>query len=101
MFACRREEVIPRLRPGISTRKVMIPVFLTLRQLIALDEKILPFFLDEKKRFSGQKPAIKFPVRMDNSMCYNGRRFADELRLLKILRAPHPPYSPDISPCNF
>jgi hypothetical protein len=37
MFACRREEVIPRLRPGISINKVMMTVFSTARQLVALD----------------------------------------------------------------
>jgi hypothetical protein len=31
------EEVIPRLRPKISIKKVMITVFFTARQLIALD----------------------------------------------------------------
>jgi histone-lysine N-methyltransferase SETMAR len=38
---------------------------------------------------------------MDNSMRHNGHQVVDELRRLKILRAPHPPYSPDISPCDF
>jgi hypothetical protein len=37
MSARWRDEVIPRLRPGISTKKVMITVFFTVRQLIALD----------------------------------------------------------------
>jgi len=32
MFARRREEVIPRLRPEISIKKVMITVFFTARQ---------------------------------------------------------------------
>jgi hypothetical protein len=40
-------------------------------------------------------------VHTDNSMCHNGHRVVDELRWLKILRAPHPPYSPDISSCDF
>jgi hypothetical protein len=38
---------------------------------------------------------------MDNSMCHNGHQVIDELLRLKILRALHPPYSPDISPCDF
>jgi hypothetical protein len=57
--------------------------------------------LNKKKRFSDQKTAIKFSVPMDNSMCHNGHRVVDELRRLKILRAPHPPSSPDISPCDY
>jgi hypothetical protein len=37
---------------------------------------------------------------MDNSMCNNGHQVIDELHHLKILRASHPRYSPDISPCD-
>jgi hypothetical protein len=38
---------------------------------------------------------------MDNSMWHNGHRVVDKLRRLNILRALHPSYSPDISPCDF
>jgi transposase len=38
---------------------------------------------------------------MDNSMCHNGRKVANELDNLKLDRVPHPPYSPDLSPCDF
>jgi hypothetical protein len=38
---------------------------------------------------------------MDNSISRNGHRVVDELCRLKILRTPHLPYSPDISPCGF
>jgi hypothetical protein len=51
--------------------------------------------------FSRQKTAIKFSVQMDNSMCHNEHQIVDELRRLKILRVPHPPYSSGISPCDF
>jgi hypothetical protein len=93
----------------------VITVFLTARQLIALDallkgqkdnqeyfvENILPSLLNAKKRFLRQKTAIKFSVQMDKSMCDNRHRIVDELRRLKIFRTPHPPYSPDTSPCDF
>jgi hypothetical protein len=35
---------------------------------------------------------------MDNSMRHNGHPIVDELCPLKIFRASHPSYSPDISP---
>jgi hypothetical protein len=38
---------------------------------------------------------------MDNSMCHNARKISLELEHNKIERAPHPAYSPDISPCDF
>jgi hypothetical protein len=93
----------------------VIPVFFTARQLIALDvlhkeqkynqehfvQNTLSSVLSEKKRFSHQKTAINFSVRMDNSICHNRHWVVDELCRLKILKTPHPSYSPDISPCDF
>jgi hypothetical protein len=40
-------------------------------------------------------------VHMDNSMCHNGRKGTGELENLKLDRVAHPPYSPDLSPCDF
>jgi hypothetical protein len=34
-------------------------------------------------------------------MYHNGHRVVNKLRRLKIFRAPHPLYSPDINPCDF
>jgi hypothetical protein len=115
MFAHRPEDVIPRPRPGISTGKVIIAVLFTARQLIALDalhkgqksnrgyfvQSILPPLLHEKRHFSPKKIVITFFVRMDNWIRHNGHLVVDELHRLKILRAPHPPYSPDINSCDF
>jgi histone-lysine N-methyltransferase SETMAR len=38
---------------------------------------------------------------MDNSMCHNRRKLTDEIDNLKLDRVPHPPYSPDLSQCDF
>jgi hypothetical protein len=38
MFARRHQEMISRLKPGISIKKVMITTFFTARQLIKLDD---------------------------------------------------------------
>jgi transposase len=38
---------------------------------------------------------------MDNSMCHNGTKITEKLEKRHIVRAPHPPYSPDLSPCDF
>jgi hypothetical protein len=56
---------------------------------------------NQKKCFSRQNTAINFPLQIDNSICHNGHRVADELGRLKILRAPRPPWSPDINLCHF
>jgi hypothetical protein len=62
---------------------------------------MLPSLLSEKKLFSRQKTRINSSVHMGKSMGRNGHRIVDEVRRLKILRVPHPPYTPDISPCDF
>jgi hypothetical protein len=65
MLARRREKVLPRLRPGLSIKQVMIPTFFTARQSITLDavrktqkynqedfvQNILLSLLNEKKHF--------------------------------------------------
>jgi histone-lysine N-methyltransferase SETMAR len=38
---------------------------------------------------------------MDNSICYNGAKITEKLEKRHIARAPHPYYSPDLSPCDF
>jgi hypothetical protein len=38
---------------------------------------------------------------MENSACHNGHKITDTLTAADIARAPHPPYSPYLSPCDF
>jgi transposase len=38
---------------------------------------------------------------VDNSICHNGAKITEELEKRHIARAPHPPYSPYLSPCDF
>jgi hypothetical protein len=90
MFAGQPEEVIPRLRPGMSIKKVMIAVWFTAWQLIGLNslpkgqrhnqesfvQNILLSLRNEKKSVSSQKTAINSYVQMDNSMCHNGHQFS-------------------------
>jgi hypothetical protein len=82
----------------------MSAVFFTARQLIGLyilpkwqkcneehfTQNRLPSLVNEKKRSSGQKIAINFSLLMDKSMDQKGHQVVDELRRLKIFRAPYP-----------
>jgi hypothetical protein len=40
-------------------------------------------------------------VHVDNSACHNGQKITNEFDRLHIIRAPHPPYSPDLSLGDF
>jgi histone-lysine N-methyltransferase SETMAR len=108
----------PRLFQGRGkqlVRKIMITIFFTACQLILLD--VLPkgskfnqqYFIDhvfpdlkmENRNFGRRMPLATFWVHMDNSMCYNGSKVVSKFDKHHIARLPHPPYSPDLSPCNF
>jgi hypothetical protein len=38
---------------------------------------------------------------MNNSRCHNGKKITAEIQHQRFARAPHPLYSPDLSPCDF
>jgi histone-lysine N-methyltransferase SETMAR len=46
-------------------------------------------------------PLATFWVHIDNSMCHNASKVVSEFDKHHIARLPHPPYSPDLSLCDF
>ena len=58
-----------------------------------------------KKRFPGKRPALfksgQCHFRQDNTPVHNSILVTDYLNKMGIRTAPHPPYSPDLAPCNF
>jgi histone-lysine N-methyltransferase SETMAR len=38
---------------------------------------------------------------VDNLKCRDAKKITGKLQKKHITRAPHPPYSPDLSPCDF
>jgi hypothetical protein len=55
----------------------------------------------KRGEFHGKTRSQLFQVHMDDSMCQNGNKISEKLTKGSIERVPHPPYSPDISPCDF
>jgi histone-lysine N-methyltransferase SETMAR len=92
----------------------MITLFFTARKLIVLE--VLPkggrfnqqsfvdcIFPDLKRahvNFHRRKTGRTFWVHMNNSMCENGSKIISTFAKHHLLRMPHPPDSPDISPCD-
>jgi histone-lysine N-methyltransferase SETMAR len=115
MFARAPSEVIPRTRQTIGAKKTMVTIFFTARQLIMLD--VLPkgskfnqqYFIDyvfpnlktKNLNFRRRMPLATFWVHMDNSMCHNRSKVASKFDKHHIARLPHPPYSRNLSPCDF
>jgi hypothetical protein len=64
-------------------------------------QKAVPELKFAKSSFALRKIPLKFATHMDNSMCHNGRKVTSSLAQANVIRAPHPAYSPDLSPCDF
>ena len=58
-----------------------------------------------RKRFLGKRPALfksgQGHFRQDNASVYNSILVTDYLTKMGIKTVPHPPYSPDLAPCDF
>jgi histone-lysine N-methyltransferase SETMAR len=115
IFAGSRESVVPRIRRDISRQKTMLTIFFTSTRLLVLEAlpkgtefnqdyfigAIFPRLYNEKRRIARKEGFPAFSVHIDNSMSHNGNKISEKLSKRSIERAPHPPYSPDISPCHL
>ena len=58
-----------------------------------------------RKRFRRKRPALfksaQWHFHHDNAPVYNSILVTDYLTKMGIKTVPHPPYSPDLAPCNF
>ena len=58
-----------------------------------------------RKRFRRKRPALfksnQWHFQQDNAPVHNSILFTDYLSKMGIKTFPHPPYSPDLAPCNF
>jgi hypothetical protein len=93
----------------------MITIFFTSTRLLVLEARpkgakfnqdyfvnaIFPGLYNEKRRISRKEDFPAFSVQMDNSMCQNGNKISEKLAQRSIERGHYPPYSPDLSPCDF
>ena len=58
-----------------------------------------------RKRFRRKRPALiksgQWHFNQDNAPVYNSILVTDYLTKMSIKTVPHPPYSPDLAPCDF
>ena len=115
MYAASRDKVEYRTSMEISTEKIMVTMFFNGNSLLCLD------LLPKKNKFNQQyfidyiipeiqlntdeiedEPNLKnMKIHMDNCKIHKGKLITQKLNDLKVKSIPHPPYSPDISPCDF
>jgi histone-lysine N-methyltransferase SETMAR len=115
MFAPSRDLAATRTKDADRTKKTMLTVFFTSRSLIVLEvlpkettctqhyfiSGILPDLDGEKLRYCRKNPRQEFFLHMNNSKCYKAEKITGKHQQKHITRARHPPYSPDLSPCDF
>jgi hypothetical protein len=115
MFAYSRDLAATRTKVADRTEKTMLTVFFTSHRLIVLEalpkgttciqhyvvSDILPDMDGEKLRYRRNNPGQAFFLHTDISKDRNAEKITGELQKKHITRAPHPSYSPDLSPCNF
>jgi hypothetical protein len=115
MFASERVEVVPRVSQTIASKKAMITIFFTGNRLARLvyltqgQKYNKEYFINEileginrgLNGGAGTRTTKTLKIHMDNCQVRNALDTADKLRSMKLTRLPHPPYSPDFSPCDF
>jgi histone-lysine N-methyltransferase SETMAR len=93
----------------------MITVFFTPTWILVLDAlpygqtftqdyfitEMHPMLREENMRFRRKHSGGHFFLHMDNSRCDNRKKITAKIKHRRLVRAPHPPYSPDHSPFDF
>jgi hypothetical protein len=115
MFAASREKGASFVRTQLGVQKAMSALFFTSTTLIVSEalpkgrkfnqdyfiSTVLPELVKAKRRLLRKKPEFPFLIQMDNSGCYDGHTITDKKTAADITRTPDPPYSPDLSHCDF
>lgn len=115
MYAESRDMVPPIVSKKIQSKKTMFTIFFNGTKMLCIDalpsnykfnqqyfiDYIIPQFHENVDHDKKQPPLKNIKIHMDNSPIHNGSLVAQKLKEEKINRIPHPPYSPDLSPCDF
>ena len=83
----------------------MIYVHWVFTGLIVNKEYYVEILRDFRKRFSRKRTALfksgQWYFHQDNALVHNSILVTDYFPKMGIKIVPHPPYSPDLSPCDF
>jgi histone-lysine N-methyltransferase SETMAR len=115
MFVKSPREVISRTRKEMGVKRTLFTIFFTNRNVLIAEyvptgqkysqdyfmSDILPELEREKLRYKRRKQGVTLYVHMDHSKSHDGRKIRATFDTRSLVRSPHPPYSPDLSPCDF
>ena len=70
-----------------------------------IGQRVVEVLREFRKRFLGKRPALfkscQWHFHQDNAPVHNSILVIDYLTKMGIKTVPHPPYSPDLAPCDF
>ena len=64
-------------------------------------DDILPSLEKKVIRYRPKSGLKGIKLHIDNARSHNSKMTMQSISNYKIVRIPHPPYSPDIAPCDF
>ena len=87
------------------SKEVNTPDLIGQRVRIRVRVTMLRFLREFSKRFRRKRPALlkssQWHFHQDNVPVHNSILVTDYLNKMGIKTVPHPPYSPDLAPCDF
>ena len=112
---CKKEENTPKKRKIFKGKKVMISVFFSSSgfkciQFLPSNTKynkqyfinvILPDISSSSIDSSDSRKKKPWILHFDNAKPHTAKESKIKIEQLGFIEMPHPPYSPDISPCDF
>jgi hypothetical protein len=114
IFARSAANVIPRTRQAVGaknyddgvfhqkeTYRVRCPSKRWHIQSAISHQSHIPRFVNSTPEFSVPEDRVNFWVPMDNSMCRNRPNVTAKIKKNHVFRMLHPPYSPEVRPCDF
>ena len=115
VWSISKEEVPERVSQKIQTKKIMLTVIWNIDQFYIINlmknnenfnseyfihNVIKP--LENKLYPQGKKPQeTSYIIHIDNARPHNSHKATESIVKCGFKRAPHPPYSPDLSPSDF
>ena len=115
MYAASRDEVPTSTQKKIDSEKIMLTMFFNGNSLLCIDflpkgkkynqryfiDNIIEEIIKNTNEDEDQLDLDQMMIHMDNCKVHKGNLVQQKLNNLKLKSIPHPPYSPDISPCDF
>lgn len=111
-WSLTKDEVPVRVSKAIHTKKVMLTIMFTKNKLLLIDllpqgqsfnsdyfilNVLTPTLMEFRKDYK----RVHMKLHVDNCRVHNSKKTKNWLDENKIIRVPHPPYSPDLAPCDY